>query len=50
MSLLSVSGWSKNNIDFVATREPGGNLAESIRELLLSNRDEEVDEKTASCY
>ena len=35
----------QNNIDFVATREPGGTpFAESIRELLLSNRDEEVDE------
>ena len=37
----------QNNIDFVATREPGGTpFAESIRELLLSNRDEEVDENS----
>jgi dTMP kinase len=33
-----------NNIDFIATREPGGTpLAESLRELLLANRSEKVD-------
>lgn len=36
---------SSRQIDFIATREPGGTpLAEDIRNLLLSPRDEQVDE------
>lgn len=36
---------NENNIDFIATREPGGTpLAEQLRGLLLQPRDEAVDE------
>ena len=36
---------NENNIEFIATREPGGTpLAEQLRGLLLQPRDEAVDE------
>jgi dTMP kinase len=36
-----------NGIDVISTREPGGTpFAESVRELLLANRDEKVDQVT----
>lgn len=38
---------SQKNIPLLTTREPGGTpLAEEIRELLLANRDEKMDEAT----
>jgi dTMP kinase len=38
---------SKENIPFVVTREPGGTpLAEEIRQLLLSDRDETISDNT----
>ncbi len=44
-NIALVRKWlADNNIDFIATREPGGTpLAESLRELLLANRAEKVD-------
>ena len=44
-NIAVVKTWlADNNIDFIATREPGGTpLAESLRELLLANRAEKVD-------
>ncbi|MGV6808056.1 MAG: dTMP kinase [bacterium] len=41
-----IKGWMRDRgIDFVATREPGGtDFAESIRALLLENREEKVDD------
>ena len=44
-NIALVKKWlADNNIDFIATREPGGTpLAESLRELLLASRAEKVD-------
>ena len=39
-----IQAWlNQQNVDFVTTREPGGTpLAEQVRELLLTPRDEKV--------
>lgn len=44
-NIAVIKQWlNENNIDYVATREPGGTpLAEEVRQLLLSPRDENVD-------
>lgn len=44
-NMAVIKNWlQENNIDYVATREPGGTpLAEEIRQLLLSPREERVD-------
>lgn len=44
-NIAVIKEWlNERGIPFVATREPGGTpLAESLRELLLANRDESVD-------
>lgn len=44
-NIAVIKQWlNERSIPFVATREPGGTpLAESLRELLLANRDESVD-------
>ncbi|BCD96757.1 dTMP kinase [Marinagarivorans cellulosilyticus] len=44
-NIAVIKEWlNERSIPFVATREPGGTpLAESLRELLLANRDESVD-------
>ncbi len=44
-NMAVIKNWlQENNIDYVATREPGGTpLAEEIRQLLLSTREERVD-------
>jgi dTMP kinase len=44
-NIAVVKEWlERRNIHYVATREPGGTpLAESLRELLLANRDDAVD-------
>lgn len=46
-NLEYIKHWlQQNQIEFIATREPGGTpLAEQLRELLLQPRDECVDEK-----
>lgn len=46
-NLEYIKSWlQRNNIDFIATREPGGTpLAEQLRELLLQPRNEAVAEK-----
>ena len=47
-NIAFIRDWLKSHgISFVSTREPGGTpFAESIRELLLANRDETVDENS----
>ncbi|MFW2421256.1 MAG: dTMP kinase [Porticoccaceae bacterium] len=46
-NLAVVTQWlQQRNIDFIVTREPGGTpLAEQIRQLLLSPREEQVSER-----
>ena len=45
-NINTIEGWLKSNqIEYISTREPGGTpLAEQIRELLLSPREEKMDE------